>query len=334
MNTDTPLNKVSGVHYWDRFLAERSDPVNLFRSCLDPEQQRELLRHYVCIVNIETSTFCNRKCVYCPLSRFDRTEQKRMSDDVFDAIIRGLGGVAYSSTVSLSLYNEPLADEGFAQRIALARSALPGAFIKFNSKGDYLTRALLDRLAGAGANAIFVTLHPAANAPYEDGDRRLQIQAFLSRLGLEGGIDQMLPRQHIESNVFYQGMRVRVMADNWEAAGNNRAGTLEFLSAREPRTSPCVRPFRELTISYDGYVYPCCQFFPDSPSSIPHRAGRVETEEDVFRLYASSRLAGYRRNLFCFGPKQLPCDRCADPDAAMEETKEARERLLVRASGR
>ena len=45
-------------------------------------------------IEIETTTFCNRKCTYCPNSEFERfgpADNFYMLDDVFKKLINGLG---------------------------------------------------------------------------------------------------------------------------------------------------------------------------------------------------------------------------------------------------
>ena len=59
--------------YWKRILS-KSETIyyELFeqRENITKEIKKNIFEKYVEIVNIETSTKCNRKCLYCPLSEY------------------------------------------------------------------------------------------------------------------------------------------------------------------------------------------------------------------------------------------------------------------------
>ncbi|RKZ66638.1 MAG: hypothetical protein DRQ99_09105 [Candidatus Parabeggiatoa sp. nov. 3] len=126
-------------------------------------------------------------------------------------------------------------------------------------------------------------------------------------------------------------MRLRIMANDWLKYGNSRAGTLSFLNASTTRTLPCARSLRELTISHDGNVFPCCQFFPDSVENEKYKIDNVSSKS-IFEIYASNALAKWRKNLFTFGEKETPCDSCRDEDFSKQDSLEIRKTILNRLS--
>lgn len=78
--------------------------------------EEKLFVEYVKEVVIETSSFCNRKCDYCPLCFMDR-KQNFMSDDLWEKIISELSGMKYKSQIVLNFYNEPLLDKSLPEKI-------------------------------------------------------------------------------------------------------------------------------------------------------------------------------------------------------------------------
>ncbi|WP_413701362.1 SPASM domain-containing protein [Psychromonas sp. KJ10-10] len=75
------------------------------------------------------------------------------------------------------------------------------------------------------------------------------------------------------------------------------------------RTNPCVRPIREFSISYDGSVYPCCQFFTDDSESHKYRIGKLEATDsskriNIFDIYASKLMSQWRKDLLPFSLKK------------------------------
>ncbi|MDM8563182.1 SPASM domain-containing protein [Candidatus Marithioploca araucensis] len=329
------LNKISTRYYWEHFLLV---PDNLLKPlfypiALDIDEQSALFNKFVCIVNIETSSYCNRKCSYCPVSLDDsRKNQLYMTDELFNKILDELESINYSSTIVFNLYNEPLADKNIFLRIKQARKSLPYSFLMFNSNGDYIDSSSLNTLSEMGLNALFVTLHPPINKAYQLDDRLTDFQKLFKKIGRDisqAEISAPLENGHIESNIDWNGMKLRVMANNWLKYGNSRAGTLGFLNASITRTLPCARPLRELTISYNGNIFPCCQFFPDSLENQKYIIDNLSSKS-IFEIYASHSLAKWRKNLFTFGKKESPCDSCRDEDFSKEDSLEIREAILNR----
>ncbi len=313
----TPLNTTPSRDYWSAFLQLPSLPRLLFSadrlSGKDVESaKKELFKQFVCIVNIETSTYCNRSCLYCPIANHPR-QNVYMPDHIFKKVLADLQSIQYSSTISLSLYNEPLADSSFYSRVEQTRTCCPGSFVKFNSNGDYLTKPALDRLVDIGVNAIFITLHPPAGAEYADEDRIRHFHAFFSKLKIDGQINSIVHLKNIVSDINYRGMRLLIQAHNWSVMGTGRGGAVPNLSV-QARNMPCVRPLREFVISYNGSVFPCCQIFPDDKKTEQYKIDTISESCNIFDAYSSPILAAWRRKLFTFGPKPPPCGTCSDQD--------------------
>ena len=324
-----PLNKTPGNKWWDVFLKDTGNKKNLFHTLnQDNVDLPGVFKKYVSIVNLETSSYCNRKCSYCPLSIYEKP-QILMDYDLFENILIQLKSIGFESTLSLNLYNEPLADEDIFKRIEMARQYLPKAFIKFNSNGDFISKEVLDRLVKVGNSALFVTLHPGANKNYEDEDRLKHFKQFFKMAGLEMTIDSITPFKNITSDIDYKGMRLLIMANNWGEYGNSRASTIPALDSQKIRTSPCMRPFREFTIYHDGQIYPCCQFFPDTDSDNHYKVADLRVNQDIFAAFASSKMAGFRKDLFGFNEKGSPCDLCKDDDSSDINTADLRLKILT-----
>ncbi len=323
------LNKTRGIDYWDKFFELKNIPAELFsfNEKINAEQKKQLFEQFVCIVNLETSTLCNRKCDYCPLSIYDRGDQILMGDELYSQIISDLASISYHSTVSLNLYNEPLLDEKIFLRIQELRKKCPDCFIKFNSNGDYLTREILDKLVESDLNAIFLTLHTPKGKEYNDKDRLSVFEKFFNKLELDYKINEIIPNEKIVSDMNYKGLRLLTEAHNWSEYGNDRGGSIESLSA-EVRNTPCVRPIREFTIAFDGRVYPCCQFYPDCESSSKNKIGIISKESNIFDIYTSNLLTNWRKHLFTFGEKTGACSSCKDFDNSKHNTKIIRTNII------
>nr|WP_272886729.1 radical SAM protein [Phenylobacterium aquaticum] len=97
---------------------------------------------------METHSYCNRRCSYCPNVVGDRIGPNQfMPADILEKIYGGLEEINYDRYLILNYYNEPLADRSIIARISEARARLPNARIMIYSNGDYLDRAFIEELA-------------------------------------------------------------------------------------------------------------------------------------------------------------------------------------------
>jgi radical SAM protein with 4Fe4S-binding SPASM domain len=323
---DSTNNYIKG--YWNDFLNTAEIPTDLFnpRSELTVNEQKKLFQQHVRLVALETSSYCNRKCSYCPVSLNDERKNKQyMKDDEFNSIINELHEISFSQTLSFNLYNEPLADENIFQWIEKARFALPDAFLMFNSNGDYIDSAKLDKLQKAGLNHLLITLHSPVGKPYDIKERGKFFKKFLKKLGLDDHKIEKPYEDSLELNADWNGLALRIKCVNFMEYGNSRTGSIDFLKPTEMRTSPCVRPFSEFIISWDGSVLPCCQFYPET--SQQYIVGNA-TSQSIFEIYSSKTMAMWRREMFTFGDKVSPCDTCKDADFSDLSSSALREQIL------
>jgi len=315
-------------NFWDRFLNDEDGlKYKLFYNTnLSKDDEKNLFSRYVEVINLETSTYCNRACNYCPLSRSKRGDSVEYIDDLlFDKIIDELKDIEYSGTITLNLYNEPLASDDIFSRIYKIKQSLPKSYINMNSNGDFLTKEKLDRLIKVGLDAIYITLH--TNYKYSDDNSAEEIYNFLMMLGIEGTIDTFIPNVSMSSSIDIDSkLELKVMTNNWSRYGNYRAGSAK-VDIGKSRNSPCMKPIREFTISYSGEIYPCCNFFPDSKISKKYHIGDL-FDQTIFQLYNSNILKYFRSNLLTYSDKFSPCDLCSDPDNSHIDTKDRREMIL------
>ncbi len=324
------LNKTPGHKYWDAFLALPEDEALVaFQKLTESEKRKHAFKKFVCIVSIETSTYCNRKCDYCPDKdpKYKRhSRQNIMAENIWQRFLADLEELDYSSTVSMNLYNEALADPALEEKIKELRARLPKCFINFNSNGDYLDLERVRSLEKSGLDAILITLHTAPGKSYSDEDRMTHLAKFFRRIQYEGPITEFVPGKRIRSEFYYNDMRFVVMCENWGDHGTSRGGIIPELDS-DIRQTPCLRPLREFIVSNKGYVYPCCQIFPDEKKSDQYRLGDI-SEKHLWDIYGENKSIGWRTGQFTFGDKEGVCSKCSDPDFADVSSQVFRARLI------
>ena len=127
-----------------------------------------------------------------------------------------------------------------------------------------------------------------------------------------------------------EGLKLKIQWPNWRVIGTDRAGTVDnYNEGRKQRVLPCVKPFREFTVFYDGEVQPCCESFHDEEKQLINIANLNHTT--IFDAYASNNLSYFRRSVFGFGEKTGICEFCTSADYSIEEDSSIREEILSNA---
>lgn len=324
------MKNINGYEYrpqsefWEFFL-EQDDASSLLKYDVPAKIRNDLFKKYVSVVNIETSSYCNRMCSYCPVVDLEKKTKEYIGEDSFNSTLKVLSGIDYRGIFTLNLFNEPLAAANdFIKRVGEVRAACPSSFIRMNSNGDYLTKALLSDLIEAGLSEMLVTLHVKGDEKYDDIAQLNKMKALMLKLGLEEHAELMNHEENrnitFEINVL--GCRILLVSNNWSIYGNDRGGSLEMPDTKIRKT-PCVVPFREVVVDYTGDVVICWNVFRDSKSAI----GRI-SERSIVDIYFDRPAVDLRREMFTFGEKAGIHKTCNVPSFAKDQSNDKRIKLL------
>ncbi len=290
-------------------------PPDLFVAQSGRDASKRLFKRYVTDVSLELFDYCNRQCSYCPVSLVDRmSDINLISPGHFQKIVDDLNEINFDHHICLNLYNEPLADPFLFTAIERLRDAVPKASLWFNSNGDYADAEVLDRLADAGLKRLVVTLHVEKTKTYDDLQQLSRYTQFAARTGVNLTFERYKPGHAITASGRHRGIAIRVKSANYAGMGENRGGLMKDIPVETKRQAPCDRPFRDFTISWNGNVYPCCQFFSGLSEHDPYIVGNIDEAGSIYQLYTSSLMASFRADLLGYGPKRKPCDTCMEWD--------------------
>ena len=314
---------ISQTKYWDFFL--RQDDAQMLFSCyVDKKLQKELFNKYVMVINLETSSYCNRKCDYCPVGLTTAPKQQvYLKKQLFIKLMNELSEINYKGDFTLALYNEPLADEELAEKISYIREKCPVSRISTNTNGDYLTRAILDELEKAGLDQMFVTCHTLPGEEYIFENKIEEMKRLCERIDVPFNVSEKKFQDNITCEVKYKKLNLYIVSNNWGKIGVYRGGNVEKLSVSDQR-KPCVRPFREMTIDHDGYVRMCTNIFTSK-----NNFGNIENS-DILDIYFSKDMTEERSNVFCYGEKDYPHKTCRHPDLYNTYTEKDKENEALR----
>lgn len=236
-NPDIPLNKTAGRFYFEKFINNFQFDKNLyeefFMGTSNKIKARELFAKFVGIVNLESNSYCNRKCHYCPVSLVDRGANITMQNQTFVKILNELHEIDYSSSICLNLYNEPLSDKNLIFKIKLIKDKLPKSFIRFNSNGDFLTPELLKQLQISGVNNINITLHTTKANSYNDNECIKKLDYFYRRLNISKPDYKIIPNVAINSSYQFENLTLAVNTSNYDAYGTDRGGGIDTFKLKK-----------------------------------------------------------------------------------------------------
>lgn len=311
---------VGRSEFWDYYLGTE-DAKYLLQYDVPQELREKVFCEYMTIVNIETSSYCNRKCSYCPVSVHGSRPLRMIEDTLFNKYIDELGIIGYKGMISFSLFNEPLTDEKLIERVKYTKSKCPNCYVRMNSNGDYLTKELLAELIDAGGDEMTLTMHMTADETYSDELAMDKLKNFFNKVDVPMNITALTPNHNITCDNVYRTMRFLVMTNNWAVDGCDRGGEMESLSI-ENRYNPCPTSYRELVIDVDGNLRPCWNAYITSPAMLNVK------DMSLVDAYFSKELVDFRRDHLLWNKKLGICEGCNTLDNADRATEEIRKALL------
>lgn len=228
---------------------------DVFRVATTREAAKAVFSKSVSRVEVETHSFCNRRCNYCPNVVGDRLGQnKQMNFEHWKMILSDLAEIDFSGNFVFTSYNEPLADRSILDRLAEARAVCPKARLMIYTNGDYLNATYLDEIASAGLDYLHVSIHTRHNGQYSD------VEALNLIAKLERRVKRPITYKTLRSGNFviaampYPSLEVEVRAINYNQHGTDRAGLVDVVKTPPARTAPCHFPFAHFHVGFGGNV--------------------------------------------------------------------------------
>ena len=286
-----------------------------FRHLDDDKLKREAFRQGVYYIDVETSSQCNRKCLYCPNSQNDRfTSNQFMDEQIYISFINDLHEIDYSRELHFVGYSEPLLYvDDLLGRIVYARKKLPKAHLIVFTNGDYIEKETVNQLVTAGCNEIKISVHLPPGKPYTDESILARVNKIAANLETPIIPIYYTKDTQIVARLVHPDITINICQTDYERLGSNRASTLEGIGPKiDIRTAACSRPIHQFIVGHKGAVVPCCVMVSDDPRNTKYLLGVVKSQANIFDIYCGSGFVEWRRGLFNLAPKAAPCNKCAE----------------------
>jgi hypothetical protein len=306
----------------------------MYSEIKDRDAARKIFAQNVVRVEMETHSYCNRRCSYCPNVVGDRLGANQfMPADIWETIIGGLQEIDYRNGLILNYYNEPLADRSILDRIREARARLPKARIMIYSNGDYLEPGFVDELADAGLDYMHISIHLKRDDRYSDLYVVNRMNEISVRMGIPAKITRIKSGEYVMAHAPHRTMEIEVRAINFYQHGTDRGGLIDDIHTAEKRSASCFFPFAHFVISFNGLIAPCCHIRSDRPEHAEYIYGNLRDYGSIFQAFTSAAAAAWRRELGGSQVKRTPCDTCSagvltNPDDA-SKLESAHQRYVV-----
>jgi radical SAM protein with 4Fe4S-binding SPASM domain len=307
------------------------------------------LRSLPDVFAIESTNFCNLKCVMCPRGEPDLMERPlgHMSDEVFKKLVEGWE--FFTEPCWLHLFGEPLMHPRLFDQIEFAKAAgMPNVGISSNA--TLLTKLNAAKILDSGLDTIILSIDGATKTTYESirkspaftfEEVRENVRTFLEmrkrfRKAKPHTIVQIIRMHETEGEV-------DAFKAEWEAAGadevrikrytiwGNQENHYDSFADLAPtdqrhlfqeavpiaRVNPCHYLWSAVVVAWDGRVVPCCF---DYDTTVPLGDLRQQTLAEIWNgpAYVALReaeLAGRNDNPLCRSCTEAPGYQ-RDPEAA------------------
>ncbi len=131
------------------------------------------------LVAIETTNYCNAKCVFCPNALLKRGRQ-HMSDELFESIVEQCREFPLGA-IEPFLQGEPFSDPKILNRLETIHRRLPDTKLRLYSNGYALTPARADALMEFGLDHLYISLNTTDAQRYR-ADIGLDLERTMANL--------------------------------------------------------------------------------------------------------------------------------------------------------
>jgi radical SAM protein with 4Fe4S-binding SPASM domain len=233
-----------------------------------------------------------------------------MSELTLTRIADEIKRIDWNSRIEIAMHGEPTYNPDFSNFVKILRNRLPRTYIMMLTNGFGLRKNASFKLAeliGSGINCIGIERY--AGCPWAE-----DIEAQLKEANAESAYPDLIkhyPECGPEGNPHQRFMGSRIVFINAidKETNGTHASLCNHCGAAAPKNDlmagkRCARPFREMSIRWDGWVALCCNDFRGE-----YRVGNIN-EVEIDNIWHSPRFEAARKKLYHGQRDFIPCQGC------------------------
>lgn len=280
-------------------------------------------------VQIEASQGCNLGCDFCGIHAIGYQKMKRgtdlMSIETAQSIANQIKALGWNPRIEFAMHGEPTLHPALDALIRVFRTTLGrNTYIMVTSNGGGLlggdVKGKILGLFDAGLNTLALDAYENVNIvpkivekiTGKNWDEAYGDEFWFGAVPPGGQSVHMKWYPHDKTASPHTRHRGRLLsiikdisvaADGTHAHLNNHAGSAAPLNDKA-KGKPCAKPFREMSIRWDGNVALCCNDWPGL-----YRTGNVVTD-GLDNVWNSEAMYAARQMLILGRREMSPCDGC------------------------
>jgi MoaA/NifB/PqqE/SkfB family radical SAM enzyme len=269
-------------------------------------------RQFPRLVAVETTNYCNAKCVFCPNALLKRG-RAHMADDLFESIIEQCREFRLGA-IEPFLQGEPFSDPKIMPRLEMIHRRLPDTKLRLYTNGYALTPARTDALMELGVDHLYVSLNTTDPERYR-ADIGLDLERTMANLRY---LSDPQRRARVARNITFRmlrGSETSLAEQDAFIKFCNDSGVRHFIvglfnykgqvgSELPIPNFPCEHMDR-LDILSNGVVTLCCM---DQEGEF---SWGDATKQPILDIYRGAVATKYRQMLWAGKRRQIhPCDTC------------------------
>lgn len=273
-------------------------------------------------VQIELAEGCNLRCTFCGLSGIREPKKhdfKFMTEKTLRSLLRQIGELGWNPRVEFAMHGEPTMHPDYVGMIKVARESAPRLQLMMTSNAGGLMRkpgplANVLALFDAGLNVLalddydgvnFVDkVRQAVRATSERGPEMLGDMKIYEYPENKDGSPHMRVGLKERKLVYIQAIDSAVKGNHSLLNNHAGAGAPKVGSDHPSQTQRCAKPFRELSVRWDGSVAVCCNDWRGE-----YKCGSV-VKDGLDAVWNGASMSAARRKLY-HGQRDFgPCAGC------------------------
>jgi len=277
---------------------------------------KDLFPLFNCI-NIETTSWCNMNCSFCPSIYLNR-EKRNMTNELFIKIIKELKDMQYNGEIRLHQSNEPLTDKYIISKVRFVKSMIPKATVGMHSNTLLMTYETLEKLYKSGLNFLAAEAYISENQfnklyimfktledkykdvilHIQDKDGKYSFSKIKQTKYKPKGFFITLSRRYKKTSEdsFFDYNKSKI---------TSRIGIIDS-HIKCKKTNICTRPFRSMQVNFNGKVVVCCEEWLYNDESI---VGDLN-KNSIVEIWNGKPFMEFRNNLQNGIRTKYPCSEC------------------------